>query len=113
MSLNISTFYKRSVAAIKRISSKASKGFVAVIKRISGCRTHTTTWSAKVGFCDDFVLLTKKEVNMNASGYRNARVMNMSAFFIWDSHGCFSKITQTYIVRHNGFFFFLNLSVRF
>ena len=39
--------------------------------------------------------------------------LDMSVFLIWDPHGCFAKITQTYIVKHNEFFFFSNLSVIF
>ena len=49
--------------------------------------------------------LTKKEGNVNVSRYINGRGMNMSAYLIWNSHGRFSKITQTYTVKGNGFVF--------
>ena len=67
---------------------------------------NTTTWSAKVGFCDDFVLLTKTEGNGIASGYRNARGYGYVSLFNLRFTWLFSKITETYIVKHNGFFFF-------
>ena len=67
---------------------------------------NTTTWNAKVGFCNDFVLLTKTEGNVTGSGYRNARGYGYVSLFNLRFTWLFSKITETYIVKHNGFFFF-------
>ena len=78
---------KSCVAALKRISSKASKRVLL------------------------FSLLKRKVMSMH-QGIEMQGDMSMSAHLIWDSHSCFSKITQTYIVKHNGSFF-SNLSVIF
>ena len=59
-----------------------------------------------------FVLLTKKEGNVIASGYRNAMGYGYVSLFDLRFTWLFSEITQTYIVKHNGFFF-SNLRVIF
>ena len=75
MSSNISTFYKRSVATInKRTSSKAIKGLLLLLKDLVVIVPVLLPGVQKyIGFCDDFVLLTKTEGNVIVSGHRNAR----------------------------------------
>ena len=53
-------FRQSCTAAIKRISSKTTKG-VLLLLRLSGGSNYTTTWCAKVGLSDEFVLLIKKK----------------------------------------------------